>query len=275
MRRFSLLSSPPTLFAGIGVEVYGSQGSVDVYGVPTTTYTIDGVLTGTYVQPVIETGFFTTHTMFFRSPQLSAGPHELVIETTNGTAPNMYWLDYIIFTPTVAVASQPNSQSSSTTSPATAPTNTQGTTGQNPSTNNLQSTSRSASSTAPSSASLPSTDPTPVHNSPTLVIPPNPTDVAPSPSASDSAPLAAAASSSSRVQAGPIAGGVIGGLILLTLIFVAFILFRRRQQRKTLESMIDIPPDANFRQTGPGDYIFPAAQGRSGKNPLITRRSIF
>ena len=63
---------------GIGVEVYGSVGSIDVYGRPVSTYELDGFASTdeTYQAEIIEPGFFTSHTLFYRSPMLLPGNHQ-------------------------------------------------------------------------------------------------------------------------------------------------------------------------------------------------------
>ncbi|KAI0784870.1 hypothetical protein C8Q75DRAFT_696081, partial [Abortiporus biennis] len=100
-------------FTGTQVTVFGSQGSVDVYGQPTTTYTIDGVTVGRYTTPVIQPGFFTALTQFFQSDTLSAGEHTLVITNVNGTSPNVFWLDYIQYISSPVSTNQPSSPTSS------------------------------------------------------------------------------------------------------------------------------------------------------------------
>ena len=100
--------------------VVGSLGSVDVYGVPTTSYSIDGTILANYTAPVIDPGFFQLNVTFFTSPTLTPGKHTLVITNLNGTSPNVYWLDYIRFSPspdtspTTSVLSTTSTPSSTT-----------------------------------------------------------------------------------------------------------------------------------------------------------------
>ena len=70
---------------------------MDVYGVPTTTYAIDGSVVDTYTTPVLAPGLFRLNQTFFNSPTLEPGNHTLVITNVNGTSQNMVWLDYILF----------------------------------------------------------------------------------------------------------------------------------------------------------------------------------
>ena len=76
-----------------------------MYGVPSTTYTIDGVLAGNYTAPVVAPGYALLNRTFFTSPTLDPGAHSLVITNVNGTAPNMFWLDYLLYSPSHAEAS--------------------------------------------------------------------------------------------------------------------------------------------------------------------------
>ncbi|GJE87524.1 hypothetical protein PsYK624_036070 [Phanerochaete sordida] len=106
------------VFNGTEIEVYGSLGSWDVYGVPVSTYEIDGLpgTQTTYTAPLITPGTFSSHVLFYRSPPLSAAEHTLVITDTNGTAPSVYWLDYIIYAPSSGVALAATSSSQGSTS---------------------------------------------------------------------------------------------------------------------------------------------------------------
>ncbi|PIL37764.1 hypothetical protein GSI_01458 [Ganoderma sinense ZZ0214-1] len=104
-------------FSGTFVSVVGSLGSVDVYGIPTMTYAIDGSLVDTYTAPVLAPGTFRLNQTFFNSPTLDPGSHTLdpgshtlVITNVNGTSPNVVWLDYILF-----AESTPSAPSSTTT----------------------------------------------------------------------------------------------------------------------------------------------------------------
>ena len=105
------------MLLGTFVSVVGSLGSVDVYGVPTTTYAIDGSVVDTYTAHVLAPGLFRLNQTFFDSPTLEPGNHTLVITNVNGTSPNVVWLDYILF------AESAPSSTSSTASSSTASTN--------------------------------------------------------------------------------------------------------------------------------------------------------
>ncbi|KIP10385.1 hypothetical protein PHLGIDRAFT_240263 [Phlebiopsis gigantea 11061_1 CR5-6] len=138
------------VFTGTGVEVYGSQGSYDVYGVPVSSYEIDG-LPDTRVQytaPVIDPGSFTSHTLFYRSPPLSAAEHTLVITNINGTAPSVLWLDYIVYTPSAATSS-----ASSASSPASSSSASSSTTASSTSASQLTSSSSAAAVSTAAAAS--------------------------------------------------------------------------------------------------------------------------
>ncbi|THH29395.1 hypothetical protein EUX98_g4807 [Antrodiella citrinella] len=249
-------------FTGTGVEVYGSQGSVDVYGVPTTTYTIDGALTGTYVQPVIAPGFFTTHTLFFRSPSLTPGAHELVIKTTNGTSPNMYWLDYIIYTPSADVPtlapSQPQ-QSSASRSPSQPPPSQASQSSS--ATSQQQTSSKSTSFSSTPTTGPPSSAPSSSTDSPSGINDAAGSTSGTAPLSSNTPSLAADISRPSHVSTGAIAGGVIGGVILSTLIAALLFVFCRRKHRRAPErDMLFSPPGFTQAST---DFMFPSQQYES------------
>ena len=87
MMSISLTITVPT--SGTSVAVYGSLGSFDVYGVPVSSYSVDGENTATYTAPIIEPPGFQVRVLFYQSPTLSAGTHELVITNQNGTSPSV------------------------------------------------------------------------------------------------------------------------------------------------------------------------------------------
>ena len=88
------------------------MGSVDVHGVPTTQYDVDGTVFGTYTAPVIAPGFFIGNQTYFISPNLSSGEHQLTVTNLNGTTPNVFWLDYIAFLPVDRKSTRLNSSHS-------------------------------------------------------------------------------------------------------------------------------------------------------------------
>ncbi|OBZ70329.1 hypothetical protein A0H81_09597 [Grifola frondosa] len=130
-------------FTGTAVDVYGSLGSIDVYGQPVTTYAIDGIVLGTYVAPIIAPGFAYLNQSFFVSPILPAGDHELVITNINGTQPTTYWLDFLVYTPSVSLSNSTSVSSTPISGPSTSST-----------TNQPSSTSRADSTTSASTSSI-------------------------------------------------------------------------------------------------------------------------
>ena len=80
--------------------VLGPVGSWDVHGVPSTSYAIDGKVLSNYTAPTVESGTFESDVLYFTSPTLDQGKHTLTITNLNGTAPNVFWLDYILYAPT-------------------------------------------------------------------------------------------------------------------------------------------------------------------------------
>lgn len=131
---YNLLLTCNNYSTGTSVAVYGSLGSVDVYGIPVSSYSIDGGDTATYTAPLIQPGGFQTRVLFYQSPPLSPGTHELVITNLNGTAPNVLWLDYILYNPSQTTSDSGGASSSgggsgatSTSVPASSPSNSQST----------------------------------------------------------------------------------------------------------------------------------------------------
>jgi hypothetical protein len=98
------------------VEVYGAVGSYDVYGVPISTYTLDGGPEELYTAPIIESGYAQFPVLFYASPVLGPGNHTLVLTNRNGTAPSTLWLDYLLYTPADSTPTTTSIPSSSATS---------------------------------------------------------------------------------------------------------------------------------------------------------------
>ncbi|KAL1941910.1 hypothetical protein VTO73DRAFT_6910 [Trametes versicolor] len=83
-------------FVGTGIRVIGTLGASDVYGQPKTTYSIDGMVAGTYNAPLTPSGETHYNTTFFSTQDLSPGDHTITIENMDGTSPNTFWLDYFL-----------------------------------------------------------------------------------------------------------------------------------------------------------------------------------
>ncbi|EMD34763.1 hypothetical protein CERSUDRAFT_116958 [Gelatoporia subvermispora B] len=202
-------------FTGTGIEVYGSLGSIDVYGRPVSSYSIDSVQQGTYQAPIINPGFAQTNVLFFRSPPLSPATHTLEVTNQNGTAPSTLWLDYFVFTPSADSASASGSSAS-------------------------QSLSGSASISKPSSASS---------SSQSLTLPPTSsgfvqtTSSAPGTSAPVVSTSPAVTSHAAKAPTGAIAGGVVGGVAVIVII-AALLYFFKRQKKAQAE---DINPFGSWR----------------------------
>ena len=216
--------------AGTQVIVVGSLGSVDVHGIPTTLYALDGVEAGSYTAPVVDPGFFRLNVTFFSSKTLAPGDHTLVITNVNGTSPNVFWLDYLEYIPSVAsttTTSTSSSSSSSATTLATSPSSPS-------SSSNTSSSSESLTSSSTSSASNqagPSTTSQSTTSSTTAAAPPsNPT----SPSNADTS-----TTSTSHNHAGAIAGGIVGGAALVLALALLLIYLRRRRRQKGTSTLAD------------------------------------
>lgn len=249
---------------GTQVSVFGSQGSIDVYGQPVTTYEIDGQLVATYRAPVIQPGYFTAGTTFFTSGTLSAGEHTIVVTNVNGTKPNVLWLDGFRYTPSASAPSSapppaaPASSSSpqAPSEPSSAPVSNIPSTPSTPVSQapQQQSQVQASSAGAQSSASqVPSASTVLVSNPSTFVsydtLFPSGSSV-PTPSGSSSNGTASdnslgtsgASTKSSSRSVGPIVGGVIGGLGILALVFLAFVIWRRRQSTPPSDDEFVKPP---------------------------------
>ncbi|PSR92234.1 hypothetical protein PHLCEN_2v4764 [Hermanssonia centrifuga] len=242
-------------FNGTGVEVYGSQGSFDVYGQPVTSYTVDGSSYATYQTPVIPSPEFTVHTLFYRSPPLPAGEHELLVTNMNGTQPNLYWLDYILYTPSIAAPQPPSGPLTSSPSSPASPSSPQSSNNVGP----ASSPSSSPSIPQPNQSSTPasftaSSFSTESQESALLTNQLSKIDVSSSSSASGSptspasitltptglvtatetpGSVSSTSKTSTKAFVAAIAGGVIGGVVIVVSLMLLWLWYRRRQPRTT------------------------------------------
>ncbi|KAI0638695.1 hypothetical protein C8Q77DRAFT_1154306 [Trametes polyzona] len=83
-------------FTGTGVRVVGTLGPSDTNGRPSTTYWIDDQVVGTYSAPFVPSGQIRYNTTFLSIRNLSSGDHTIRINNTDGTSPNVFWLDYFL-----------------------------------------------------------------------------------------------------------------------------------------------------------------------------------
>ncbi|KAI0340849.1 hypothetical protein BDW22DRAFT_355577 [Trametopsis cervina] len=228
-------------FTGTGVEVYGSLGSIDVYGRPVTTYSVDGGRSSTYQAPVLDPGLVELHVMFYRSPPLSPGQHTLVITNTNGTKPTEYWLDYIVYTPSDDVAQPPPSNPPTSPLPPTSPTNPKTpppTTGPSSSGTSVSSASGNPSISYPAQSSvsgLPSMQPS-------IFTTGSSTSQGAGAGSASNSPLSDVTTSQHKSPAGAIAGGVIGGVVVLAAILLGLLFYRRRSRSRGAVDDGYVPP---------------------------------
>lgn len=82
--------------AGTGVHVVGTLSATDMYGLPTTTYLVDGEVASTYTAPLLPSTETLYNVTFFSALNLAPGNHTVTIENMNGTSPNMFWFDYFL-----------------------------------------------------------------------------------------------------------------------------------------------------------------------------------
>lgn len=234
------ISNSSGITKGTSVAVYGSLGSVDVYGIPVSSYSVDGGNTATYTAPIIQPGGFQTHVAFYQSPVLPPGTHELVITNVNGTAPSVLWIDFILYDPSQSTgetgggATTGGGTSSPSNEPASSPSSSPTSSPQSSApSSSLSTTANASSKTLPISSGSPSIG---------LSIGPTSTSSL-TPSASGSStfggPVAVGTEGASllsptkRTPTGAIVGGVIGGIVVLALLSVLlFLCYRRRRSQQ-------------------------------------------
>ena len=210
------------------------MGSVDVHGVPTTQYDVDGTVFGTYTAPVIAPGFFIGNQTYFISPNLSPGEHQLTITNLNGTTPNVFWLDYIAFLPVA-----PPEEDPTTTVPVSVTTS--------PSIQAPSTSSGSSSDANGAPSSLHQEQSTPTTTLPSGLIPTSNllTSREASSSGSTTAPSGAfntsivPASLAKSTNIGAIVGGAIGGGALLVLSGFLLAFYRRWRQTPVTDKLGD------------------------------------
>ncbi|KAL1941911.1 hypothetical protein VTO73DRAFT_6911 [Trametes versicolor] len=83
-------------FTGTGVHVVGTLSATDMYGLPTTTYLVDGAIVSTYTAPLLPSTETLYNVTFFSALNLTPGNHTVTIENMNGTRPNTFWFDYFL-----------------------------------------------------------------------------------------------------------------------------------------------------------------------------------
>ncbi|KAI0638697.1 hypothetical protein C8Q77DRAFT_1244263 [Trametes polyzona] len=194
-------------FTGTGVRVIGTLGPSDKNGQPTTTYSIDGKVVGTYSGPLVPSGQTQYNVTFFSARDLSPGDHIVLINNTDGTSPNVFWLDYFLIDPLPsATSSQGSTVETINPQPFT------------------------------ESNSPPLTGPTPGNAVPTGTT-----------SAGTTSPLAAAntnasesGSSHSHSDAGVIAGATVAGVAVLAILATVFFCLRRRRRPHTLNNRLNL-----------------------------------
>ncbi|KAI0832929.1 hypothetical protein BC628DRAFT_1415155 [Trametes gibbosa] len=95
-------------FTGTGVSVVGTLGESVTYGQPKTVYSIDNEVLGSYNAPFVPVGGTQYNVTFFTISNLSPEDHTVLVNNTDGTAPNQFLLDYFLVTPTPIASSGPD-----------------------------------------------------------------------------------------------------------------------------------------------------------------------
>ncbi|KAI0364601.1 hypothetical protein BV20DRAFT_1029453 [Pilatotrama ljubarskyi] len=250
-------------FTGTGVEVVGTLGPSSDNGQPKTSYSIDGQVVGSYDAP--SSGSTQYNVTFFKSGNLAAGDHVIRINNTDGTSPNVFWLDYFLIYTSPIPDSPPapvTSPTSPTPTPSTSPTSTSPPSATStgplvtPSTT-VHSSQESKHDNTPSGSSASthvSSQPTTISSSgsanettasvqyiitsaggaPTTVTLPQAASQASSTSVDSPAGDAASSASHSDSNLGIIVGAV-AGVVALALIVVLFLVILRQRRRKANE----------------------------------------
>ncbi|OSC96381.1 hypothetical protein PYCCODRAFT_1472668 [Trametes coccinea BRFM310] len=187
-------------FTGTGVQVVGTLGPSDTDGQPSTAYSVDGVPVGTYNAPVVPSGTTRYNVTFFAARNLSAGDHIIRINNTNGTTPNVFWLDYFL------IDGSPQSEA-----PSPTPFTSQGPSASQSNSSPL--TSNGSATSSPSSGAG---------------------DVLPSVSGSSSS-----SRSASHPNIGAIVGGVVGGVVVVAIIAaLLYCLMRERRRAARVQGIV-------------------------------------
>ncbi|KAI0328210.1 hypothetical protein GY45DRAFT_1338294 [Cubamyces sp. BRFM 1775] len=101
-------------FTGTAIAVVGASGLTGKYGRPAVNFAIDGVQQQTsLVSPGVTYNFLAPNVTFF-SLSVPMGWHILSITNLNGTAPNTFWLDYILLQTSADPNDDPDNSSSVT-----------------------------------------------------------------------------------------------------------------------------------------------------------------
>ncbi|KAJ3556880.1 hypothetical protein NM688_g1782 [Phlebia brevispora] len=224
-------------FNGTGVEVYGPLGSG--YGQPSALFTVDNSNNATFTAPSPQPGSYTSGNLFYRSPPLPDGVHELVITNLNGTSPNVFWLDYILYTPSTLTSQSIGSISflPSTSLPSALSISLAPSTFSRPSTPSTAVSQCSLSTVESGFSSIDSVS-SPLLGQSTIATPHTSPlqDLTSTMSLSAAAitadAAAAAPSSTKRISAGVIAGSVIAGVAFIALVTLLVWFCRKKMERK-------------------------------------------
>ncbi|PSR71020.1 hypothetical protein PHLCEN_2v13124 [Hermanssonia centrifuga] len=279
-------------FSGSRVSVYGTLRGMN-YTVTTPTessYSIDGVVKQNYIAPQVTVE--QDKVLFFDSGDIGALNHFLSVSVTSATGSFPYYLDFITVVPPPAPVT-----TSSTPPPPQAPSSSPA--AQQPPPSNTPPPAQTETSAAPGTPnSVPSSNKPPTSASPqsastqssALVLPPQPggsttiivengssvaVQLAPSDTSSSSTSSATPApgpvqnnSAVSHVKVGPIAGGVVGGVVILIAALALFFLCRRHKKSgnaRAKNNDVDFIEGRGMQETGTGN-------GASGVTPYLLPR---
>ena len=81
---------------GTGIEVYGTVEPTEINGRPSALFSVDRRDISTYTAPFVPNGGTRLNVTYFSKRDLARGNHQVMITNLNGTAPNMFWLDFFL-----------------------------------------------------------------------------------------------------------------------------------------------------------------------------------
>ncbi|KAI0706284.1 hypothetical protein C8T65DRAFT_231894 [Cerioporus squamosus] len=259
-------------FTGTAVYVYNVLANTVPY---TTTYTnlifsLDGEQVGSYVHVPSSDTAFEYDVPVYTNGNLANKQHTLVIEATGDANSSLVLFDYIVYTFTEEDPAPPSSSTTTTTVASSSTTSTSTSTQPTitPGSTTISSSSLSISTLSPTgSSSNPSG--TPSLNQLQTATSGNPSTPSSSSSSSSAGPsptIAAANVSQhdSTFPVGAVAGGVVGGVIVIAvLVFLLWLLRKRRAQQAAQSTTITVDGPGNDMCTASAMLVSPSGPGGS------------
>ncbi|KAF5311987.1 hypothetical protein D9619_003789 [Psilocybe cf. subviscida] len=236
-------STAKVTFRGTSISVYGTVSGGNPKSIaPTSVYSVDGG--SPKIFQATQTGRAQYRVLFFDSGVLPDAVHSVEISHPILSDPlflDLFLVSQVTTTPiTPSLPVLPSSASASVT---------------------LSLPVANSTSVLPSSTPIPSSTPLPSSETTPDVTPTTPTSTTPLPtssseptsSAADSAPsLPVVAAETKKSNAGAVAGGVIGGIVVLFLMVFGYIVWRRRRRDRLAMDALRFPPSTSWNNAGSG-----------------------